>query len=191
MERELIDLSAHYNRALSAPLHNNMFPSNDFASLPTGRQVFAGVPWDVRGLIEVASRRTMAESPDIPERVTGIKIGLRCARLNFLHSCGWGGTSTKPMGAYVVHYADGQSLDVPIVHGKDLLDWWNKPKDGATEPVVAWSGRNGLSRSRGATIQLFKTTWTNPRPEVEIATVDFVSGMVNAAPFLVAITAER
>jgi len=30
-----------------------------------------------------------------------------------------------------------------------------------------------------------------PRPEVEIASVDFVSGMIGAAPFLVAITAER
>jgi len=42
----------------------------------------------------------------------------------------------------------------------------------------------------GTTIQLFKTTWHNPRPATEITSVDFISEMKNGAPFLIAITAD-
>jgi hypothetical protein len=33
-------------------------------------------------------------------------------------------------------------------------------------------------------------TWNNPRPEEEIASLDFVSAKQSAAPFLVAVTVE-
>ena len=56
--------------------------------------------------------------------------------------------------------------------------------------MVAWSGQNSLSKQRGRTIQLFKSTWKNPRPDVEIISLDFVSEMQDAAPFLVAVTGE-
>ena len=39
-------------------------------------------------------------------------------------------------------------------------------------------------------IRLFRVTWDNPSPDVEIRTLDFVSLMRVAAPFLVAITVE-
>jgi hypothetical protein len=55
---------------------------------------------------------------------------------------------------------------------------------------VAWSGQNGKSRSSGLTIQLYKTTWENPTPEVEITSIDFTSAKRTSAPFLIAITVE-
>ena len=38
--------------------------------------------------------------------------------------------------------------------------------------------------------RLFKSTWTNDLPNVEIKTVDFVSSMTDCFPFLIAITLE-
>jgi hypothetical protein len=34
------------------------------------------------------------------------------------------------------------------------------------------------------------STWENPRPEIEVTTIDFVSAMSRCGPFLIALTAE-
>jgi hypothetical protein len=39
-------------------------------------------------------------------------------------------------------------------------------------------------------VGLFRQTWRNPKPDVRIDHVDFVSAKRSSAPFLVAITAE-
>jgi hypothetical protein len=42
----------------------------------------------------------------------------------------------------------------------------------------------------GLTTHLLKYTWENPRPEVEITTIDMVSDLIEAGPFLVAVTVD-
>jgi hypothetical protein len=89
----------------------------------------------------------------------------------------------------VIHYANGQQQQVPINYGKDVLDWWmNEGVDGASANAV-WRGRNDASPN-GPQKGLFKTTWNNPRPDQEIATIDYRSTMTDSAPFLIAITVE-
>jgi hypothetical protein len=72
------------------------------------------------------------------------------------------------------------------------MDWWQPPDAQALAHglVIAWQGANGKSRPQGKTVRVFTTAVANPRPEVEIASLDFVSTMAQAAPFLLAITAE-
>ena len=93
-----------------------------------------------------------------------------------------------PIGAYVVHYADGQQREIPIVGGEDIRDWWVMPDEPeiASTPKVGWTG----TTPQGVPIQLFITMWKNPRPGVEISSLDYVSKMTQAGPFLVAITVE-
>ena len=55
---------------------------------------------------------------------------------------------------------------------------------------AVWQGTNADSSKAGGRIRLFKTTWANPRPDLEITRLDYVSRMTAAAPFLLAITAE-
>jgi hypothetical protein len=59
---------------------------------------------------------------------------------------------------------------------------------------VAWEGDDPwpeLHPHPGPTrLRLYQTCWTNPRPEVEVRTVDFVSAMTGSAPFLIALTVE-
>jgi hypothetical protein len=97
------------------------------------------------------------------------------------------------VGSYRVHYADGDVADVPIYYGRDVYDWWQADQD-VTGPrsKVAWRGGNAASRAAGKGLILFELTWDNPRPEVEVLSVDFESAMrLGSAPFLVALTAER
>ena len=82
--------------------------------------------------------------------------------------------------------------DVPIYYARDVWDWWQVTQN-VTDPrsKVAWRGSNPAAKASGKGLILFKLTWENPRPEVEVVSVDFESAMrQGSAPFLVALTAE-
>src|SRR6185503_18324418 len=110
----------------------------------------------------------------------------------FLCAASWGSSATEEIGRLVFHTAEGATLDRTLRLGTDVLDWWAQP-DVRTPPqgaTVAWTGTNPASLKANRRIWLFRVTWDNPRPDVEIRTLDFVSLMRVAAPFLVAITVE-
>ncbi len=182
----MIDLTKHYNAPLVASWHAGL--GNDLSQLPAGIQNFAGVGFDVRGIIQLCGGEVGVR---YPEDVTGIKARLKAPRLHFLHAAGWNlvKAGTK-IGAYWIRYADGQRIEIPIVYGQDVVDWWNFDGRLPTHSVVAWTGHNAASRNQGRLIRVFCSTWTNPFPGIEIESIDFVSSLVNSAPFLIAITAD-
>ena len=188
-----IDLSMNYNARLNENWH---FDGNPL-SIPPGIQRLAGIDFDVRGLIQVGANTTNGVVP-YPKQVSGIIIARRCEQLHFLHSAIYAPSATNgvQMGAYVVHYADGQQQEIPIRGGIDVGDWWTHSRETNTHFTVAWMGTNEKSLKYERFIRLFKTTWKNPRPDVEIVSIDFLSARVAPpgrgvpAPFLVAITAE-
>jgi tetratricopeptide (TPR) repeat protein len=193
-EASLIDLSAFYNGGAAEEFPNSV-------------RRLAGTDFDFRGWIQLDVHRVRPES-NLPERVNGIPIGRHCRRLHFLHAAGYTqyrSTGTNgvreeylnvpfgvAVGHYLVHYADGQQVDIPILHGPDVRDYWQIQESVPDGPdlVVAWSGSSAYTRKNGATIRLYKSTWVNPRPLVLIRTVDFLHADTHAAPILVAITAE-
>jgi hypothetical protein len=112
--------------------------------------------------------------------------------MHFLHGAIWGldpdGTT---IARYVWHFRDGSKQELPIVLGRNVLDWYAKPNPVTqTNLVVAWSGTNGKSKARGKTIQLYKTIWENPRPETDIESLDLISENRQAAVFVIAIATE-
>jgi hypothetical protein len=186
----LIDLSAYYNASLTESWHGNS--NNDLSSLPAGMQNFAGVDYDVRGIIQLGGKARAAKR--FPARMNGIKIHQKCAQLHFLHSAGFGSLEDEgqQVGSYVLHFAGNQmQLEIPIVYGRDVRNWHKlageKPSADLT---VAWHGANKLSTETRNDIRLFTTTWVNVAPGVEIESIDFVSNMGTVAPFLIAITCE-
>jgi hypothetical protein len=78
--------------------------------------------------------------------------------------------------------------------GRDLRDWWlggrGDPKTEVTQARVAWTGPNPFADLFQAQVRLFLRTYENPRPDVEVVSVDFVSKEATAAPFVVAMTIE-
>ena len=57
---------------------------------------------------------------------------------------------------------------------------------GKDPTTIAWTGKN----EKGDNLQLFKSTWENPYPETVLDSVDYISAMSTAAPFLIAIAVE-
>ena len=174
-----IDLTPYVNQKLKEQFHGHE-PGNDLAALPTGKQSFAGTKFSVgEGVVQLGAGK--------PNKVEGIKVGVKAERLHFLHACSHcGGTPLDALiGKYIVRYEDKTTAEIEIVYGKDVVDWWEQP--GVADPSrskVAWSGANKFSR-----IKLFLTTWSNPTPEKRIVSLDYV--ITRNAPFCAAITAEE
>lgn len=183
----VLDLSRHYNADLTNAWH---FPSGrgpaTLRALPQGVQEFGGIPFDVHGVLQLASART-GRNPSWPEQATDIPLGIRCRALHFLHATGWVVPEGTSIGAYWVRYADGSALEIPIVYGEHLREWHGRADRKAEIKAgqLAWQDGNPGTKRR-----LFQCRWENPRPEAEVRTIDFVSAMTDCFPFLIAITVE-
>jgi hypothetical protein len=193
---ELIDISAHYNAALTETWHpaSNMAgqTGNDLSEMPRGVQTLDGVQFDLRGLIQASAARIGNSRGAYPEAANGIGVGLRCNRLHFLHGTGFVGREGEKIGSYTIHYADGQTNEIPIVYGEDVRDWWayNGLAKETKRATVAWSGKNKATQANGLGLQLFRRPWDNPRPDVLIESIDFSACKARSIPFLIAISAE-
>jgi len=188
---EQLDLSAYYNLALGDGLIGKP-DGKDLGSLPTGLRTFGMVPFDVRGVIHLSGQSITLGGEDLPEQVEGIKIGRKCRRLHFLHaSTDWVKHGIL-VGSYVLHYANGEQRELPIVYGRDIGRSWGQPKlpsqPGAA--LVVWVGNDPRSFDGSSTHRLYKSTRDNPLPDVEVVSIDFRSVMTDCAPFLIALTVE-
>jgi hypothetical protein len=183
----LIDLTPYYNFRLSDSLHGNKL-DNSFSALPAGVTNLAGVEFDIRGLVHLASRRP--GDVELPNGVTDIPIGLKATKLHFLHACSRDADKAE-IANFVVHFANRMRAEIPIVYGRDVRDWQSKPDGSAVDETVAWTGTNAESIQNKTAIRLFKTTWVNPVPSAPIQSLDYISKLTASAPFLLAITAEE
>jgi hypothetical protein len=154
---------------------------------------FGGVPFDARGIIQLAGGSIKDLNPDYPEQVTGIKVGRPCRRIHFLHGTGWIVPEGTVIGQWVMRFANGQRVSVPIVYGPDVRNWQFWPRmsaeDGGADPM--WKGTQvRWKKITGFGVRLYKSTWENPRPDAAIAAIDLVSTQAASAPFVLAITVE-
>ena len=185
-----IDLRKHCTTPMTEPREGDEL-KNDWSCLPVGQQEFRGVPFDIidqktnndLSMIELIT--TKHERTELPKEVTGIDFGNRKAkRLYFLHTMGWG-SEPGELGQYRVHYQGREEPEViPIVNDKNITDWWN-PRE-VSEAYIGWIGSNGLGK-----VGIHVFPWVNPRPDLPIASVDFVSNDVGPILGLAALTAEE
>jgi WD40 repeat protein len=176
----LLDLTSFY----TAPL-NEAWGRNNNLPLPVGLQALSGVQYDIRGVIWLGSHTARAR------KLEGIPVRQQCRRLHFLHTTAWELPVGTEIGSYRVHYSDGQRIEIPIVHGRDVRNWWLRKGEGTNgEPAAIWTGTNALAASQGYEVNIFHSIWENPRPSVEILRLDFVSANTQCPPCLLAITAE-
>jgi hypothetical protein len=181
----LIDLTDYYTLALGEDASGVFGYTLDM--LPKGVHRVGNVQYDLRGVVQVWGQPFGGRAKKkFPEQVKAIRVGLKCRKLMFLHASRWTEDKVNKIGSYVIHYADGKTAEVPIVFGKDLRDWRPVHDPGAGGPAPAWQGCD----KAGEAVVLFETAWTNPKPEAQIASIDMVSAMMEAAPFLVALTAD-
>ena len=185
-DRHLIDLTNYYTLALTEDASGALGYTLD--ALPTGVKQLGTVQYDLRGVVQVSGQPFVDGRKNFPEAVKGVPVGLKCRKLCFLHASRWGEDNGKKIGSYMIHYANGRTWEVPIIYGVDMCDWRSihDADAGADGPIPAWQGHDNAGNEMG----LFETAWVNPLPLEEISSIDLVSAMTTAAPFLVAVTAQ-
>jgi len=185
-----VDLQPKGNHKLSDSL--GPLEGNNLAGVPHGPQKLEGTWFKIgERLVRVRGQR----SPEPPEVVRAIAIDARFDTLHILHSTmfgnAFGADDGTEIGAYVVRYADGTEVRIPIIYGEDVRDWWRssdpaKPSRGK----LAWAGTNAAA-GEGDEIRLFSSEWKNPHPDKRVVAIDFETKNTVCAPFLVALTLER
>jgi Protein kinase domain len=189
----LLDLSRCYNAALI----ERWYPGpegNTLKALPREVQTLAGVPFDVRGLIQLSGQELRQYSGDqFPTFLRGIPVHRWAKRLHFLHGAVSEVMDGRKIGAYRIRYASGRTQELAVVYGQEVRALW-QPGDSSgvvSAGSVAWTGRNPAATPRNEVLRLYKQTWENPTPEEEITVIDFESAMANSAPFLIAVTVDE
>jgi hypothetical protein len=187
---QFISLKGLTNVKMDENLHSDRFPNNNLKSLPTGKQKFGDITYEIgEGVLQLGSSNVTTK----PNKIEGIKVNRTLKKLHFLQACGYNTTEDTVVGKYVIRYEDKSTAEIEVVYGKDVVDWWAYPDQKApTKGKAVWEGENEASKGFEAKIKLYNMTWENPKPDKRIATIDFVAPNPEqaAAPFCVAITAE-
>lgn len=187
---QFISLKGLTNVKLNENLHSDRFENNNLKSLPTGKQKFGDITYEIgEGVLQLGSSNVTTK----PNKIEGIKVNRTLKKLHFLQACGYNTTADTVIGKYIIRYEDKSTAEIEIVYGKDVVDWWAYPDQQApTKGKAVWEGENEASKGFEAKIKLYNMTWENPKPDKKVATIDFVAPNPEqaAAPFCVAITAE-
>jgi hypothetical protein len=178
----------------------------DLALLPIGRQDFCGVPYLIRDFrTSPLPSCVMLAGPgargQLPLAVKGLKAGCKADMLYFLHTLNrtaeWRRErpeqSAPVLFKYLIHYVDGRTAEAPVLYGEGADHWIAKEPAGLSSAALAWAAPLPGSQS-GQQAVLYQLSWTNPRPQVSIESIDMVYGSAGSqygAPALLAITAAE
>ena len=179
--------------------------AHTFKDLPTGVQRLSGVPFDIYEMATSPVPNALMISGnnipgDLPKEITGIAVNAKADALFFLHAARIDKhhddrTRARREGKdieiakYLIHYADGETLELPINIEKDVENYIQKTPAILPGAQLAWT--KPYESGEGSSAAYMKQ-WSNPRPEVEIATIDILPGKDNAGvPVVLAITAAQ
>ena len=173
-------------------------------SLPSGEQLFAGVRYNVYELAtspvpQVVMLQGSGVPGNLPAEVTGIPVNTQADALFFLHTARLDRRADErerqeqkrfELARYVVHYVDGQTVEVPVYAEVNIDHFVQKEPKSLSGAQLAWSAAYPKS-DESATV--YAQQWNNPRPGVGITTVDLVYGKDKdrGVPVLIAITAAK
>ena len=126
--------------------------------------------------------------PDkLPKAIHNIAVKRKADALFFLHTARLDARrnpqeiKTKKkyeMLRYVIHYADGKSVNVPIYSEIDIDAYRQKLPRALPGAQIAWT-RPYKDADENAVA--YSKQWNNPRPDVEIKSIDMVYGALDRA----------
>jgi hypothetical protein len=183
-----VDLGKFFN----ADRHSNWLGGSNalkgLVGLPSGIAPLDGVPFQLDEIVQLCGVGTKTDTSKFPKSIDGIPIKRKCIGLHFLHSTGWTMPINTAIAAYVVHYSDGGHEEIPVVFGTDTRGFLFSLSDPVTTNDTAWYSLTSAKEREN--LRLYESTWVNPKPEVAVTAIDFISLGTKCAPFLLAITAE-
>jgi beta-galactosidase len=133
---------------------------------------------------------------NLPDAVKGIPVNRKTDALFFLQTAridvGRNAQEIQnnarfELAKYLIHYADGQTMEVPIIQDWNVGNYVQASPAALPGAALAWSAPYGKT---GQSAAAWTQQWNNPRPDVEIQSIDLLKGKDNrGVPALLAITA--
>lgn len=138
-------------------------PGNDLAAMPTGRQSFEGVPFEIPEGSKNAGRVCIGLSFDKGySRKAALPAGKKAASLYLLHTR----ARQAAAGLLRFHYVGGET-HTEFIDANAVGSWW-APED-TPRARVAWRGANAKFGNLG----VYVTGFQNPHPEWAIESLEF------------------
>jgi hypothetical protein len=110
--------------------------------------------------------------------------------LAFLHTGGWI-DATIPQASYIVRYGDGTQAVIPVIGGKNIIDWVAPPERAAE---VKYDPALGLllpavtvPSQQFVRVTVWMVLWRNPHPEKEVVALE-VKGANEGIPGLIGVS---
>ena len=170
-------------------------PGADLSGLPEGRAKFEGVLYEVPGfqtsIIPSVIMLQGAGSEVQAAKVEGVEVGRTADALFFLHTYNMDrgvqeyeralaagnrkkADSDNPptLFRYRIHYADGQSIDVPVRWNEGVSHWLQENPKPLQMAQVAWAAP--VEGHQGWQTTVYSMQWNNPRAGVAIGSVDIL-----------------
>jgi hypothetical protein len=183
----LLDLSSFYNQGLFADVGSKTLRGNNYAELPHGLQTFGGIPFDLRGIVQL-SGESLRQFLDYPKAVNGIAVHRTVRRIHLLGATCWAENDREVIAQVVVHSNTRVSTVLPLYYGEDFRDctYVSDQESQVGRGKVVWAGKNAADRL----LRVYKTTLQVPEKFGPVESIDIISSMSFAAPFVMAITVE-
>ncbi|WPJ95613.1 glycoside hydrolase family 2 TIM barrel-domain containing protein [Coraliomargarita algicola] len=115
-----------------------------------------------------------------------IPVNAKADMIWALHTLSWaGGENGDLLAEYTLRYADGSEATIPVRRFIEVGDWHSPSQypNGA----IAWTGYNLVNSNVG----IHSSSWKNPHPEKEIASISIQAGLSDSQYLLLAITLGR
>ena len=186
--------------AFNAYVHRRGTPgwfkgNGDMSAMPVGAQTFAKVDFHLGDFstspVPSVFMLGCRSNPVKDQAIKGIRIGRRADALFFLHTAqaerdtanwerNWNDPRRRKRAGerptifrYVVHYADGDSREVPVCWKHDIGPWLTSSPKEMPNAALAWVGEVAQAR-KDEQVAAYVMQWTNPKPDVPLEGVDIV-----------------
>jgi hypothetical protein len=185
-----LDFPADFSRPTA-----NFYKSPVWKDVPIGFQVFHHVPLQIDRIVRLWGEGNATSGAVFPEQVLGIAVNQKFETLYVYHCTFYGSPNNTPVYNLVFRYEDGYSVTNTIRYGVDTLDF-NTPGSiknahpTGTNSKAAWMG--GSFTPDGKRPLLFcLTAIENPKPFLEVTSIDLISCKNKSAGIILALTAGR
>jgi len=199
-----VPLEPNFASVVSSPASEQSWfggsPDRDLRHVPRGRQVVAGVPFDLLP----PGRDCVSPLPDA--NPAEVKLDCAVASLRFLHTVHireeseavltkafenpeyWRGI---PCGSYRAVYVDGTTDEFPILYPHNVKRWdmGDKIPYVFRSPGILLGSTDAMKQANanGRDICLYVAQWVNPKPAVPVKKIELLAGGIGV-PVLFAVT---
>ena len=184
-----IDLSGRYGTPAYAMENSSSF----WGEIPWEFQVFRHVPLQIDGVIYLWGAGNARAGNVYPEEVTGIAVNEKFDTLYVYHCTFYNSPKETPVYDLVFRYTDGESATNTMLYGVDTMDFNTSGGKNIRGPSskntkVGWIGSSFTPDGKHPLL-FSLTAVKNPRPAVQVASIDLFSSKNQSAGVIFAMTA--